>query len=861
RVNATYAPMRKQGAIDLGNGGDNSNGSQGTFYEGAMTAAGTFPTAATEQKVQANVVAAGYGVAPLRLAPAAAAAMPPGLQTFAPGSSQATKVTFTNTAAVPATGVTLSLAVPNPQWRAVVAGTGRASTTVEHAVAPGASVSATFTVTAGRTAFDGDLNAHAAWTINGGKHSASMAEKVRDVSPVRINEFRISSSSPTNSFIELYNAGRQRVDLSGWSVTEHPSQQAVFSRIAIPAGTHLAAGGFYLLGLANSGLAVPAPAGATTIQVRSTTGMSVGDTLHIGSGAQQETRTIARLGTAAGNPTTLWQPLPEGPIITVPAGSNNVPVASVAGFKTGERIGIGYGATYPAVANTVERYEVATVTAVGKPGTQALLGAAAPAGATNIKVNSVNGISAGDKITLDIDSVGHGVETVTVTHVGTAMARSNLVAEAGAGATTVALRGVNGFAVGDRLSIGSPADHSTVTITAVTPAVRSGGRGGFRPGQAGGSIEFRPALQRTYASGAEVLTEGTGLDLAAPLRFNHASNLPFNDRGTGISFQPATAFAHSSDEPVLALGTGVTLDRPLAQSHPIDAVVRDAAVTSAGYQGSRAPNQWFGGPELATTVVRFANFTSTLRQGSIVLRDGSGQVVDSLNYGALVDPWAAEGDQGVSGAGKSGCYAVAPGPGRGGFGGFGAPPAPVDTSAGRFPDGANTDSNCTDFVTQSESTLAAAAQAGATNIKVASVDGFQAGEKIMIGAGRAVEDATIASVGTAGGTTLAQATSAGATELSVANAEGFRPGQTITIDHGARAATATVAGVRRSRFGAPVTITLAASLAQAHAAGAAVAGSGITLSAALARTHAADEPVADGLPTPGAPNRYHVPAR
>jgi hypothetical protein len=59
RVNATYDPMRKQGAILLGNGGDNSNGSQGTFYEGAMTAAGTFPTDATDQLVQANVVAAG----------------------------------------------------------------------------------------------------------------------------------------------------------------------------------------------------------------------------------------------------------------------------------------------------------------------------------------------------------------------------------------------------------------------------------------------------------------------------------------------------------------------------------------------------------------------------------------------------------------------------------------------------------------------------------------------------------------------------------------------------------------------------------------------------------------------------------
>src|SRR5690348_221145 len=97
RVDHTYDPMRKQGAILLGNGGDNSVGSQGTFYEGAMTAAGTFPTDATDQLVHANVVAARYDVARLRIAPAAAKDMPPGVQTFAPGSVQETTVTFTNT--------------------------------------------------------------------------------------------------------------------------------------------------------------------------------------------------------------------------------------------------------------------------------------------------------------------------------------------------------------------------------------------------------------------------------------------------------------------------------------------------------------------------------------------------------------------------------------------------------------------------------------------------------------------------------------------------------------------------------------------------------------------------------------------
>src|SRR5208282_576077 len=115
RVNATYDPMRKQGAILLGNGGDNSVGSQGTFYEGAMTAAGTFPTNATDQLVQANVLAARYDVQRLSLAPASATATPPGIQTFSPGSSQDTTVTFTNTTGAPVTGVKLSISAPR-QW-------------------------------------------------------------------------------------------------------------------------------------------------------------------------------------------------------------------------------------------------------------------------------------------------------------------------------------------------------------------------------------------------------------------------------------------------------------------------------------------------------------------------------------------------------------------------------------------------------------------------------------------------------------------------------------------------------------------------------------------------------------------------
>jgi hypothetical protein len=55
---AGYNPMKKQGAIILGIGGDNSRGADGTFYEGVMTTG--YPSAATEAAVQANIVAADY---------------------------------------------------------------------------------------------------------------------------------------------------------------------------------------------------------------------------------------------------------------------------------------------------------------------------------------------------------------------------------------------------------------------------------------------------------------------------------------------------------------------------------------------------------------------------------------------------------------------------------------------------------------------------------------------------------------------------------------------------------------------------------------------------------------------------------
>ncbi|KAJ7778110.1 alpha-L-arabinofuranosidase B [Mycena metata] len=56
-----YNPMKKEGAIILGIGGDNSDRAEGTFYEGVMTSG--YPSDATENSVQANIVAAKYTAA------------------------------------------------------------------------------------------------------------------------------------------------------------------------------------------------------------------------------------------------------------------------------------------------------------------------------------------------------------------------------------------------------------------------------------------------------------------------------------------------------------------------------------------------------------------------------------------------------------------------------------------------------------------------------------------------------------------------------------------------------------------------------------------------------------------------------
>ena len=144
-------------------------------------------------------------------------------------------------------------------------------------------------------------------------------------------------------------------------------------------------------------------------------------------------------------------------------------------------------------------------------------------------------------------------------------------------------------------------------------------------------------------------------------------------------------------------------------------------------------------------------------------------------------------------------------------------------------------------------TLAAAAAAGDTVVKVASVNGFVAGDTLIVDTGAAAETRTIAAVGTAGadgtGVTLTAA-------LSAAHASGVAArmqGTGITFETPLAAAHAQGAATRG--LGTGITITPA--LADSHAAGAAITtpGSGITLAAPLAKAHAAGAAIVGPVPT------------
>lgn len=393
--NSFYYPMHQKGAVQMGNGGDNGNGSAGTFYEGVITSG--YPADDAINAVHANIVAAKYDVPRVTLSR---------VTTFAPGSSQDLTVTFTNTTGIPVSDVKLSVLLPAAGWTSLVAGTHEVSKTFSGVMAAGASVKTSFRITSSSSTGTGYLTGKAEWKSQHKSETQheTISSRIRNVLPVKINEIRLSTSTnPTNQFIELFNASDSEVEISGWSLINTRSEWAPVKLAAIPAGTKIGAGKFYLLGLSGSGLASPVKKGETLVHVLNTEGFESGQQINIDG----EITKIISIGTPASPMTTIFVPVSTGPWLTIPEGSTNIPVTHATGFVVGQKIGIDMGGNY----------EEAIVTSVGKAATQTNLAIAAKSGDIIIKVTANSDMTVGDILTIGTGSRKENVKIKSITKV------------------------------------------------------------------------------------------------------------------------------------------------------------------------------------------------------------------------------------------------------------------------------------------------------------------------------------------------------------------------------------------------------------------------------------------------------------
>ncbi len=123
----------------------------------------------------------------------------------------------------------------------------------------------------------------------------------------------------------------------------------------------------------------------------------------------------------------------------------------------------------PSARRSTSRTRRKTITAVGTAaGAATTLSAPAAAGATNVKVPSVAGFAAGQKLQLED-------ETATVSNVGTPATATSLASTAAAGDTNVKVASVAGLTAGDTLNVeNEPVTVSTVGTAATNTTLAAG---------------------------------------------------------------------------------------------------------------------------------------------------------------------------------------------------------------------------------------------------------------------------------------------------------------------------------------------------------------------------------------------------
>jgi hypothetical protein len=322
-----YYPMHKKGGMLLGNGGDNGNGSAGTFYEGVMTVG--YPSDEAITAVQANIAAARYRAYPLALSR---------LTTFRPGKSQQLGVFLENVTSKPMKDIQLAIETPEG-WTVQPVGEGKP------ALVPGKKMTVLYELTGAEARVSGELQATARW--QGGE--ASLSTRIRCVDALTINEIGLS-----HPFVELYNATAAEADLSGLELRVRRSGWASVTALTFPEGTRLGAGEYLALEVDPAAPSAPAttvfspistgpklsfPAGTTTLPAASVAGFVVGEKMGIDLGGQYEEVTITAVGTPA-TQSNLARDAKAGDTKLCIVGTSNMEPGSVLTVSTGDRMEI-----------------------------------------------------------------------------------------------------------------------------------------------------------------------------------------------------------------------------------------------------------------------------------------------------------------------------------------------------------------------------------------------------------------------------------------------------------------------------------------------------------------------------------------
>ena len=166
------------------------------------------------------------------------------------------------------------------------------------------------------------------------------------------------------------------------------------------------------------------------------------------------------------------------------------------------------------------------------------------AGANNIKVASVTGFASGQTIAID---TGANRETAVIATVGTPGATTVGTATE-VGATAIPVANTAGFNAGQTITIDNGANLETAVVASVTGGGRGGRGGGFGGGRGGAggaggaSITVTAPLTKAHAVDAQV--SGSGITFTTALSKAHAAGAQVG--GSGPTPGAANQFARRS---------------------------------------------------------------------------------------------------------------------------------------------------------------------------------------------------------------------------------------------------------------------------------------------------------------------------